>query len=114
MNTSISLEALEEIHFEATLAAEQAARKFFDEKLGGRDQMCCGFAWVTVFEKASTKLGRKLKEVGFRKAYDGGLQLWNPSRFGCQNVDTLEAGARAYAEVLKRYGIEAYAESRLD
>jgi hypothetical protein len=52
--------------------------------------------------------------VGFRKSYDGGLQLWNPSNFGCQNVDTLEAGARAYAEVLKRYGIQAYAGSRLD
>lgn len=114
MNTTISLEAIEEIHFEATQAAEQAAARFFQEKLGGRDQMACGFAWVTVFEKASTKLGRRLKEVGFRKAYDGGLQLWNPSKFGCQNVDTLEEGARAYAEVLKRYGIQAYAESRLD
>ena len=114
MTNTISAEAIEEIHFEATQAAEQAAAKFFQEKLGGQDQMACGFAWVTVFEKASTKLGRRLKEVGFRKSYSGGLQLWNPSHFPCQNVDTLEEGARAYAEVLKRYGIEAYADSRLD
>lgn len=108
------IDNIESIHNEATQAAEQAARKFFDEKLGGRDQYACGFAWVTVFEKASTKLGRRLKDVGFRKSYSGGLQLWNPSHFPCQNVDTLEAGAEAYAQVLKRYGIEAYAGSRLD
>ncbi len=114
MTTTYSTEAIEEIHFEATRAAEAAATKFFQEKLGGRDQYACGFAWVTVPEKASTRLGRALKEVGFRKAYGGGLQLWNPSHFGCQNVDTLEEGARAYADVLKRYGIQAYAGSRLD
>lgn len=114
MTTTVSAEAIEEIHFEATRAAEQAAAKFFQEKLGGQDQMCCGFAWVTVFEKGNTKVGRQLKAVGFRRAYDGGLQLWNPSKFGCQNVDTLEAGAQAYAEVLKKYGIKAYADSRLD
>ena len=102
MNTTISLEALEEIHFEATRAAEQAAARFFQEKLGGRDQMACGFAWVTVFEKASTKLGRRLKEVGFRKAYDGGLQLWNPSKF-----DELKADiAKSTTEVLQqRYSL---------
>lgn len=110
----LAINNIEAIHNEATRAAEQAARKFFDETLGGRDQYACGFAWVTVFEKASTKLGRRLKDVGFRKAYGGGLQLWNPSHFPCQNIDTLEEGARAYAEVLKKYGIEAYAGSRLD
>ena len=110
----LAIDNIESIHNEATQAAEAAAAKFFQEKLGGRDQYACGFAWVSVFEKASTKLGRKLKEVGFRRSYDGGLQLWNPSNFGCQNVDTLEEGARAYAEVLKRYGIQAYAGSRLD
>ena len=110
----LAIDNIESIHNEATQAAEQAARKFFDEKLGGRDQYACGFAWVTVFEKASTKLGRRLKDVGFRKSYSGGLQLWNPSHFPCQNVDTLEAGAEAYAAVFKKYGIQAYAGSRLD
>ena len=110
----LAIDNIESIHNEATQAAEAAARKFFDEKLGGRDQYACGFAWVTVFEKASTRLGRRLKDVGFRKSYSGGLQLWNPSHFPCQNVDTLEAGAEAYAQVLKKYGIQAYAGSRLD
>jgi hypothetical protein len=31
-----------------------------------------------------------------------------------QNVDTLEAGAQAAADVFKRYGFTAYAGSRLD
>jgi hypothetical protein len=110
----LAIDNIQSIHNEATQAAQTAARKFFDEKLGGRDQYACGFAWVTVLEKASTRLGRRLKEVGFRKSYGGGLQLWDPSRFPCQNVDTLEAGAQAYADVLKKYGIEAYAGSRLD
>jgi hypothetical protein len=110
----LAIDNIESIHNEATQAAEQAARKFFDERLGGRDQYACGFAWVTVFEKASTKLGRRLKDIGFRKSYSGGMQLWNPSHFPCQNVDTLEEGARAYAAVLEKYGIKAYAGSRLD
>ena len=113
MNMTV-IDNLESIHNEASQAAQAAARKFFDEKLGGRDQYACGFAWVTVIEKASTRLGRRLKDIGFRKAYGGGLQLWDPSHFPCQNVDTLEAGAQAYAAVFKKYGIEAYAGSRLD
>ena len=96
--------------------AHRAASKFFQEKLGGRDQFACGFAWVNVYGvRGNTKLGKALKEAGFRPAYGGGLQLWNPSGMGCQNVDTLEEGARAAAEFLKQtLGVEAYAGSRLD
>lgn len=104
-----------QIHNEAARAAHDAAQKFFQERLGGRDQFACGFAWVDVYKvRSNSKLGKALQAVGFRKSYTKSLQLWNPSKFGCQNIDTLEAGARAYAEVLKRYGIEAYAGSRLD
>ncbi len=95
--------------------AAHAANKFFQEKLGGVDQYACGFAWVTIHEKGSTKLGRALLENGFRKSYDGGLQMWNPSGFNCQNIDTLEAGAEAAARVLtEKLGVKAYAGSRLD
>ncbi len=95
--------------------AASAAQKFFQERLGGRDQYACGFAWVTVYEKGSTKLGRELIKNGFRKSYTGGLQMWNPSGMMVQNVDTLEAGAEAAARVLKeKLGVEAYAGSRLD
>ncbi len=95
--------------------AYRAANKFFQEKLGGRDQYACGFAWVTVYERGNTKMGRALKEAGFRPAYGGGLQLWNPSGLGVQNVDTLEAGAEAAADFLTQtLGVKAYAGSRLD
>ncbi len=95
--------------------AYRAANKFFQERLGGRDQYACGFAWVTVYERGNTKMGRALKEAGFRPAYGGGLQLWNPSGLGVQNVDTLEAGAEAAAHFLTQtLGVKAYAGSRLD
>jgi len=95
--------------------AYRAANKFFQERLGGRDQYACGFAWVTVYERGNTKMGRALKEAGFRPAYGGGLQLWNPSGMMVQNVDTLEAGAEAAADFLTQtLGVKAYAGSRLD
>ncbi len=100
---------------EAQQAAYEAAMKFLYDKLNGRDQYACGFAWTNIYGvKGNTKLGRALKQCDVRPSYSGGLQLWNPSNFGCQNVDTLEAGATAAAAVFKRYGFEAYAGSRLD
>ena len=101
---------------QAKQEAYKAAMQFFYDKLGGKDQYACGFAWVTVYKvKGNTKLGMALKAAGFRPAYGGGLQLWNPSGMGVQNVDTLEAGAEAAAEFLKQtLGVEAYAGSRLD
>ena len=108
-------EQIPQIVAEAQTAAEAAARTYFIEKLGGRDQFACGFAWVNIYGvKGNTKIGRALKECDIRPSYSGGLQMWNPSKFGCQNVDTLEEGARAAAEVFKNYGFEAYAGSRLD
>jgi hypothetical protein len=108
-------EQVPQIVAEAQEAAYQAAAKFFQEKLGGRDQYACGFAWVNIYGvKGNTRLGKALSAAGVRKAYGGGLQMWNPSKFACQNVDTLEAGAEAAAQVFKKYGFEAYAGSRLD
>ena len=113
--TAFSKEQVISMVAESKEFAHVAATKFFKEKLGGRDQFACGFAWVTVYEKGSTKLGRALIEAGFRKSYSGGLQLWNPSGMYVQNVDTLEAGAEAAAEYLTQaLGIKAYAGSRLD
>ena len=75
----------------------------------------CGFAWVTVYGvKLNTREGKEFKALGFRKAYEGGIELWNPARHGAQNVDVKEAGARAYADVLRASGYQAYAGSRLD
>ena len=109
------------IKTEMQTAAFEAADKFFNEKLGGRDQYACGFAWVTVYPeyKGTTKDGKAerkvLEDLGFRKDWTGkAYQFWNPSKYGCQNVDTLEEGARAAADVLKKYGFKVSVGSRLD
>lgn len=101
-----------QIHAEATAAAAQAAKEFL-AKHGDRD--ACGFAWVTVYGvKLNTRLGKVMKALGFRSAYGGGIQLWNPSGAHTQAITAKEEGAQAYAAVLKRYGITAYAGSRMD
>ena len=96
---------------EAEVAANLAQADFL-HKHG--EMAYCGFAWVTVSEKASTKLGRALKTVGFTKAYGGGLQLWNPGGSFTQSMDIKETGAQAYADTLKAHGITAYMGSRAD
>ena len=97
---------------EALEAAAQAAQDYITKH--GEDWYC-GFAWVTVYEKGSTKLGRALLKSGFKKAYGGGLQMWNPSGHGTQSMSVKEAGAYAAAKVLKeRLGVTAYAGGRAD
>lgn len=111
----LTKEQVAEIVAHAQRAAYDAANTFFQDKLGGKDQFACGFAWVSIHGvRGNTKVGKALKDLGITPAYNGGLQWWNPSKFGCQNVDTLEAGAEAAARVLQVYGFEAYAGSRLD
>ena len=108
----IALENIESIHNTASAAAQKAAQDHITKH--GEDWYC-GFAWVTVYEKGSTKLGRALKAVGFKPAYGGGLQLWNPSGHGTQSMSVKEAGAQAYADVLRSFGIDkAYAGGRAD
>ncbi len=108
-------EQVNQIVKEAQDAAYKAAMEFFYDKLGGRDQYACGFAWVNIHGvKGNTKLGKMLKEAGVRQDYTKAFQIWNPSGMHCQNVDTLEAGAEAAAKVLQKYGFTAYAGSRLD
>jgi hypothetical protein len=108
-------EQIVDIVAEAKAEARKAAEKFFQEKLGGQDQYACGFAWVNIYGiKGNTKMGRVLKEAGVRQDYTKAFSIWNPSGMGCQNVDTLEAGAEAAAKVFEKYGFTAYAGSRLD
>ena len=99
---------------EASEAAYKAADQHENEYYPNNGWGACGFAWVDIPVKGNTKLGRALKAAGVSKHWRSGFQLWNPSKFPTQNVDTLEAGARAAASVLNGYGITAYAGSRLD
>lgn len=103
-------------HVKAMDAAQSAARAFSEKYFNGGDGGACGFAWVNVYKvRSNSKLGKALQEVGFRKSYTGGLQLWNKWWPG-QSVDAAEHGATAYAAVMKEeLGIEdIYSGSRLD
>ena len=106
-----ALENIESIHNTALEAARKAEADFIARH---GERAYCGFAWVKVNEKASTRLGRALKTVGFKKSYSGGLDFWNPGGSFTQSMDVKEAGASAYAESLKQHGIEAYMQSRAD
>lgn len=111
---SADMSIVEAAVLEARAAAAKATREFL-EKNGDRDM--CGFAWVTVYEKGSTKVGKALLAQGFRKGYGkgAGLDLWNPSGNATQCITAKEEGATAAAKVLtERLGVKAYAGSRLD
>ena len=106
------MEQVQTVVLEAVAEAAKATEDFL-AKHGDRD--ACGFAWVTVYEKGSTKMGRALLKSGFSKAYGGGLQTWNPSGSWTQCITAKEVGAEAAAKVLtEKLGVKAYAGSRLD
>jgi hypothetical protein len=103
-------------HVKAMDAAQKAARAFSDKYFNGGDGGACGFAWVDVYGvRSNSKMGRALAEVGFRKSYQGSLQLWNKWWPG-QSIDAAEHGATAYATVIKEeLGLDrCYSGSRLD
>ena len=110
-----TVENLREIVALAKDAAYRAADVYENDVMKG-GWGACGFAWVNIYKiKGNTKIGRKLKAAGVEQSWDRSFQIWNPSGYPVQNIDTLEAGARAAAEVFKRYGFDkAYAGSRLD
>lgn len=109
---SVDMTTVEAAVLEAMSAAAKATREFL-AKHGDRD--LCGFAWVTTYEKGTSKIVRELKRYGFKKSYSGGYQLWNPSKSHTQSISALEAGADAAAAVLtQRLGVQFYSGSRMD
>ena len=106
---------IENILAKAKTAAYEAGGDYLVEKLDGKDNYPCGFAWVNIHGiKGNTKLGRAMKAAGIEKDYSGSYKIWNPSGINVQNVDVKEAGAEAAADVFTSYGFKAYAGSRLD
>lgn len=102
---------------EAKRAAKAAANEHLN-KYGDFD--ACGFAFVNIYKlndkkiDGRTKVGRLLSEVGIDRSWTRTYQVWNPAEMCVQSVGILTAGADAYAEVLRKYGFEAYSGSRLD
>ena len=110
------------VHAEAVQAAKKAVADLLEKwraQTGGNEYgepMYCGFAWVDVRGvRSNSKLGTAMQAQGFRKSYQSGvLQLWDPAEHRGQSMDCKEAGAQAYAEVLRGYRINAYMGSRAD
>lgn len=72
----------------------------------------CGFAWVTIKPARGALVNYlKSRQVG-SNGYYGGFEIW-VREFG-QSVDRKTAFARAFADVLNKYGINASVGSRLD
>ena len=112
--TQITEQVVQDATNEAAMAARTAAKELYS-KYG--DRGACGFAWVNIYGvRSNSKLGKWLQAAGFRKDYTGALSLWNPSGFPTQSISILEAGADAYAQVLKdKLGLDkVYAGSRMD
>jgi hypothetical protein len=72
----------------------------------------CGFAWV-VIRPGTSSFARYLKSKGLAsKHYYGGVSVW--VGYFNQSMTRKEAYARAFADVLREAGIDAYAGSRMD
>jgi hypothetical protein len=106
--TALNLEAITAEAFNAAFEAEKA----FREKYG--EPFYCGFAWVNI-TPGNSPMANHLKKIGeARKSYDKGVDVWNPGKSYTQSMDIKEAGASAFAEVMRKYGIKAQARSRAD
>jgi hypothetical protein len=88
--------------------AKEAATKYLNEVLEGKDRPMCGFAWVKVIptHKGNTKLGRTeratLQALGFEKTWDGkAYELYMPGRINAQNVNVHLAGAEVAATIFR-------------
>ncbi len=104
---------IQAIKNEAEVAANLAQATFLKQH---GEMAYCGFAWVNVFvDRTNSKEAKELMSIGFKKDYRPKcLNLWSPGAYRGQSMDVLEAGARAYADVLKKYGFRAYMGSRAD
>jgi hypothetical protein len=94
------------------LNAAKAAESAYMEAHG--EPMYCGFAWVDISSARIPVVGWCKKNNVGRKHWQKGWCIWNPAGNGTQSMDVKEAGAYAFAEVLRKHGISAYAGSRAD
>lgn len=104
---------IQAIKNEAEVAANLAQANFLKQH---GEMAYCGFAWVNVYvDRTNSKAAKELLSIGFKKDYRPKcLNLWSPGAYRGQSMDVLEAGARAYADVLTKYGFRAYMGSRAD
>jgi hypothetical protein len=102
-----------EVFKKAKEAAVLAASKKIQDNPG--EWYPCGFASVKI-KPARGKFVQMLKanKIGYTDTYGGGYVVSDPAQLSTQWMDAKLAGARAFAEVLNKNGIAAYAESMID
>ena len=104
------------------LNARKVAIKAVDDYMKDKEEpMYCGFAnvsihpargrFVSFMKKAD--IGSKGYQGGYRISYYDIMPKDHEYR-GTQSMDIKEEGCSAFADALKKYGIEAYMESRAD
>ena len=93
-------------------AAVAANAKLPPEGARGFD---CGFAWVIVKPAKGPFVAWCKANGKGKKGYNGGWQFWySLFSVGTQSVSVHVEAAEAFAAVLRKYGIEAVTDSRLD
>ena len=73
----------------------------------------CGFAWVHIDPARGAFVNWCKANKRGGKSYYGGYDLREDGGYG-QSLQRKEAFCGAFAEVLRKYGINAYAQSRMD
>lgn len=98
---------------EALQAAADACQAHIDAN--PNDWYPCGFAWVNI-RPARGKFVELLKQrgEGYTDTYYGGYTVYNPSKHHTQWMDAKEKGARAFLDVIKKYGIKGSVGTRMD
>jgi len=72
----------------------------------------CGFAWVIVESNCAFSRWLKAMELGTYDSYYSGTMVY--CHHFNQSVERKEKWAHKFVEVLNKYGIKAYGQSRLD
>ena len=113
--SELKIEQIEEVFGLADVASTAASTKYLNETLGGKDAYPCGFGWVEIYGiRANSKIGKALADRGMRKDSYSKCFIFHSNTPNVQNMDVQYEGARAAAEVLKSFGLRAYATSRID
>lgn len=102
-----------DIFVEAEAAAKIACHEMI--KSNPDQWFPCGFSWVKI-KPARGKFVSMLKDrkIGHTDDFEGGYVIYNPSRNSTQWMDAKIAGSKAFVEVLRKHGINAKVESRID
>lgn len=114
---NINEKLLIKTHEQALESARAESSALYIHSYNETDVLPCGFAWVKVYVKGSTRIGKLFKTLGYTIDYGSkGLSLWNPSGLHVQSLEILEHGARIYRDTMKKAfpELEIYYNSRLD